>query len=814
MTYIEVAVAAPIYHTLTYAMGKNDPPPIPGLRVLVPLGPRRLTGYLLKVMEDRPEGKFTIRKISAVLDPFPLFPAAMIDFFRWAADYYHHPLGEVIKSALPSGLTPQSFRKITLTDHGRENHDSLLSKIDQAWLPALLEKGELGPAAVRKLWPTKARRVLEELQSQNLINIVEEVSTDKIKTKTEVCVRLASENTAGTWPDHLKKSEIKTLDILVDLMEITSHQLIARKDITKIYSGAGKAIKDLVDQGLLALEDRKLYRDPMGERPPFFPKIENLTQEQETVLESLLPVINQKKFSPFLLHGVTGSGKTEIYLQATKTTLNQDRSVLILVPEIALAAQIEGHFISRFGDMVALLHSGLSAGERFDQWQRILSGEAKVVIGARSAIFAPLIDPGLIIVDEEHDGAYKQEDGFRYQGRDMAILRGSQQQAVVLLGSATPSITSYYHASTGKYGMLKMTKRVEDRPLPEVEVVDLKSIKTTSGRPPLFSPQLFTALRENLRQGNQSLVFLNRRGYANMVLCKDCGNTVSCSHCNVTLTLHQKSQELICHYCGFTAKSKSPCPHCSSTALVGVGFGTERVEEELTSLLPNARIARLDGDTTVDRKAYLATLRAVHNHEIDILVGTQMITKGLHFPQVTLVGVVWADAGLGIPDYRAGERTFQILTQVFGRAGRGEKHGRVIVQTHNPGHYSIAMAKHHDYLNLYDQEIEMRRRPGFPPFGRLINIQLEGEDEQKVKKAALSLASLARKLKPQSADILGPAPAPIARLRGRFRWQLLLRASTPAHLKELCRRLMTTQIEGVPKKGVKLSVDVDPENML
>jgi primosomal protein N' (replication factor Y) len=371
------------------------------------------------------------------------------------------------------------------------------------------------------------------------------------------------------------------------------------------------------------------------------------------------------------------------------------------VPEIALATQIEAHFLGRFGSRVALLHSGLTSGQRFDQWDRVVQGKADIVIGARSAVFAPLREPGLIIVDEEHDSSYKQDDGLRYHGRDLAVLRASQSEAVVILGSATPSVTSYYHTSKGKYHLLNLEKRIEDRPLPKVEVVNMQSIKTVSGRPPLFSPILINNLRENLSHGEQSLVFLNRRGFANFMICQDCGQAVQCKHCNISLTLHKSGGRLLCHYCGFTVACKTVCSKCRSTSLVPIGIGTERLEQELSDLLPGARIARLDRDTCQKRNDYIRVLRAVHKGEIDILLGTQMITKGHHFPNVTLVGIVLADTGLGLPDFRAGERTFQLISQVTGRAGRGEKPGRVIVQTFQPEHYSIRMAQNHDYISTF-----------------------------------------------------------------------------------------------------------------
>ncbi|MEJ2033845.1 MAG: primosomal protein N', partial [Deltaproteobacteria bacterium] len=451
----------------------------------------------------------------------------------------------------------------------------------------------------------------------------------------------------------------------------------------------------------------------------------------------------------------------------------------------------------------------------FDQWQRLASGRAEIVIGARSAVFAPLRSPGLIIVDEEHDGAYKQEDGLRYQARDLAVLRASLQGAAVLLGSATPAIASFHHARTGKYRLLSLKARIENRPLPEVEVIDLRRMKTVSGRPPLFSRELASALRANLAAGDQSLLFLNRRGFASLLLCRQCGQPLQCRHCQVSLTLHQGRQELLCHYCGYAQKSAALCSNCRATDFLAIGFGTERVEAELNRLFPRARIARLDRDTSADRKKYLRILQAVREREIDILVGTQMIAKGLHFPHVTLVGVVWADAGLGLPDFKAGERTYQLLAQVTGRTGRGDKLGRVLIQTHQPDHYAIVTARHHDYGSFFERELSLRHALAYPPFSRLINLRLEGEKESEVQTAAGELAAAAKRLSDgRQLEILGPAPAPLSRLRGRYRWQLLLKGAELNSLHRLCSKLLEQPPAAVRKKAVKLTVDVDPDNML
>lgn len=808
--YLEVAVAAPIQQSLTYLVPPGEKPPPTGCRVLVPLGQRQVTGYVLG-QAACPEPGLKIKKYRELLDREPLFPAAMVGFFRWIADYYQHPLGEVIKTALPSGTTTSSTRRVQLSESGAQNLIGLIGSAQApVWLADLLAKGEIPPGTTRKLMRDKeSRRRLEQWRAAGWLELAEEISGDQVRARKVTCATLTPAGLADL-PDNLKKSELKTLALLRELSGGQSVP-IPRPHLTKAYSGARAALNGLAAHGLLTITELPLYRDPFGEPPLFFPEPAQLTVEQVAVLAEIDTALASGKFSPLLLHGVTGCGKTEVYLRAAKKCLAMSRSVLVLVPEIALTTQLEGHFLARFTTEVALLHSGLSPGERFDQWQRIVKGEARVVIGARSAVFAPLASPGLIIIDEEHDGSYKQEDGLRYQARDLAILRASLAGGVALLGSATPSLISYQHALNGKYRKLSMTRRVADQVMPRVEVIDLRKIKTVSGRPPLFSRELTVALKETLAAGDQSLIFLNRRGYAGLLLCRACGQAVRCPSCAISLTLHQGRGELLCHYCGHTVNSRTICGQCRSPELIPVGFGTERLESELKAMLPTARVARLDRDTSTNRQEFLDILRAVHERKVDILVGTQMITKGHHFPHVTLVGVAWADAGLNLPDFRAGERTFQLLSQVTGRAGRGEKAGRVIIQAMNPDHYAIATARDHDYQAFFEQEQTLRRGLGFPPYGLLVNLRFDGENELLVRRMAEQTGVLAQRLsRNRKITILGPAPAPLSRLQGRYRWQLLLKGENRADLHGLCRQLSIDRESG----PVKLTVDVDPENML
>ena len=834
MKLYEVAVAAPLDRTLTYAAPEGDDrEPRPGIRVLVPLGKRLVTGYLLGPAREGEQGGFSIKRIVELLDPEPLFPADLVPFFRWIADYYHHPPGEVIRTALPAGLTACSGRRVVLTERGRDLLPEFIREdpsLDTDWSRRLLARGELSPAAVLTLWRSPARqRLLGRWQEQGLVRIEDVVTADQVRARTVDVIEpgpvLAAllaqpdqdpgrvlEQLSGHVPD-LRRSELRTLRHFLELRQGQGGRAVPRPELRRLYRNLSTPLAELCRRRILALRSSRVYRDPFGSRPPYLPAPSQLSREQAEALKEILPAITQPCFTTFLLFGTTGSGKTEVYLRACEATLARGRSVLVLVPEIALASQLEAHFFSRFGDQLAVLHSGLSSGERLDQWQRIMAGRARIVIGARSAVFAPLADPGLIIVDEEHEPAYKQDDGLRYSGRDLAVLRGSMVGCPVVLGSATPSVTSFHHARNGKYRLLTMASRVQGRALPEVEIVDLARQKRS--RPDLFfSDRLIAALRETMERREQSLLFVNRRGFSSFMLCRDCGHIVQCSHCQVSLTMHRKLNRLVCHYCGFSLPPNLRCPGCGSDRVVGLGLGSERIEEEVRQLLPHARVARLDSDTASGRKAYLAILRAVRDREVDILVGTQMIAKGLHFPDITLVGVVWADSGLGMPDYKASERTFSLLSQVTGRAGRGERPGRVIIQTHQPEHYAIRYARDHDYLQLYEREIALRRELGYPPFARLVNIRFSARDEDQVRQCAGQVADfLGRAATGMPVSLLGPAPAPLARLRDRSRWQLLLKSSDAACLRRLCRHLLANRKKLCPAR-VRMAVDVDPENMM
>ncbi len=580
-------------------------------------------------------------------------------------------------------------------------------------------------------------------------------------------------------------------------------------EIARDFCAPRVVLARLTELGFVDEEVGERRRDPFLERrvEPDIPP--EPTAEQAEALRALSGALGAGAYASFLLHGVTGSGKTEVYLRAIAETLDAGRRALLLVPEIALTPQLVGRFrarFERFGTRIAVLHSGLSDGERYDAWRSIARGEVAIVIGARSAVFAPLTEVGIIVVDEEHEGSYKQGEGFRYNARDLALMRGQMAGAVVLLGSATPALTTYYRAQEGLSGYLPLTMRALDRPLPSVELVDLRA-EAPEGS---LSPTLAAALTQNLERGEQSLLLLNRRGFAPYLICGDCGRTFRCPNCDITLTFYRGRSRMLCHYCDYAEAPPEACPGCAGPDVRPEGSGTERLEEELAALLPTARIARMDRDSTARKGAHEALVRRMSAGEIDILVGTQMVAKGHDFPGVTLVGVVSADQALNLPDFRSAERAFTLLTQVAGRSGRGGVPGRVLFQTWSPEHYALQSAAGHDYAGFYEQEVQMRRELGYPPFGFLVNLVFSGVDAARVGRAAAQLVA-ALPEEPE-VEVLGPAPCPLARLRGKARVQVLLKGRRRPPLHRLLDRVEALR-RTVPRV-VSVAVDVDPVEML
>ncbi len=619
----------------------------------------------------------------------------------------------------------------------------------------------------------------------------------RTKPKKEVFIRLLAD------PASLQLKGKKQTELVAILSE---RGKVLRDDLDNIPA---QTIKALHNAGVIEITERNTAAAQAadsvspGNPPPLMP-------EQAEAVRKISEAICNEDFGTFLLHGVTGSGKTEVYLHAIAKIAGTGKGSIVLVPEIALTPQLVNRFKQRFGNRTAVLHSGLTDRERADEYRRILCGSVDVVIGARSAVFAPFDKIGIIIVDEEHENSYKQDEGLRYHARDVAVMRAKLQNAVAVLGSATPSLESYYNAKNGKYTYLHLPNRVDHRPMPEVTVVDAKTLQPAS----LYSPLLIEHIRQRLANNEQTLLLLNRRGFSSVLICRDCGTAVKCPGCSVSLTYHKSEQKLKCHYCGFHTRPPDKCPVCFSIEMKLVGSGTQKIEEELQTLFPEARLRRMDSDTVKGRNAYDSLLQQVDRREIDILLGTQMIAKGHDFPAVTLVGVVDADTGLNLPDLRAAEKTFQLITQAAGRAGRGELGGGVIIQTMNPGHYSIRHSRTHDYEGFYNEEIAYRAELRYPPFTRIIKLEIKSAQESCAAGAAKTAHDRIRsRMRGKDVMLLGPAPAPISRVRGQYRFHLLL-------LSEHREKIRALAVEG--KKAVEESngrkcrvlMDVDPVNLM
>ncbi|MEN8244355.1 MAG: primosomal protein N' [Thermodesulfobacteriota bacterium] len=808
-TYIEVAIALPVDKTFTYVLPEHlrELAAI-GKRALVPFGRRKVSGYILKVTLtaaiDDP------KPILDIIDHQQLFPPGMVRLFEWMADYYFFPLGLVIKNALPGGLNTRERAALSITPDGREAlNNEILAPLERLVLSRL----STAPASIGELAKSipkgSPQTVLQHLLKRRWITSVRTLKKDRVRAKMERVASLVEAN----LPD--KKLSPARQKIIARLREDASIPIHALK---KDYPNAPDLIRKMAAAGYVSIAQKRVYRDPFGEpiqskAPP------TLTGEQTTAVDTIGKAVGNG-FTTFLLAGVTGSGKTEVYLRLAQSTLSQGQAVLVLVPEISLISQMERRFRSRFGDRVAVLHSGLSAGEKLDQWQKIMNREFQIAIGARSAVFAPFDRIGLIIVDEEHDTSYKQEGDLRYNARDIAVVRAQQQNAVALLGSATPSVQSFHNTFEGKYELVNLTQRVERQKLPEITIIDLCRSRDQKGWRRYFSKALLDALGETMRRNEQAILFLNRRGFANFPVCASCGKAIQCKNCDITLTFHQKYNAYKCHYCGFAISSTSPCPSCGSTKIHHLGVGTEKIESAVKELFPDKIVQRMDRDTTTRKGAVVKMLKGLKNREIDILVGTQMVTKGHDFPDITLVGIICADLSLSFPDFRAGERTFQLLAQVAGRAGRGKIPGRVILQTYNPDHFSIQCAQHQDFRAFYQKEITSRKALDYPPFSRMVQIKISSRDRSKGSRQAEMMGDLARdivKANPlfgKTIRIFGPLESPLPRIADRYRWQMLFKGLRLSPLREFMQQLLFSSHADRSRRDVTIAVDVDPFFMM
>jgi primosomal protein N' (replication factor Y) len=807
--FIRVAVNIPAHRTFSYTVPEHLWKDIAvGKRVFVPFGGKKITGYVLETTSVAEIGQ--IKEIMDVLDTEPLFDENDLNFFRWAADYYLYPLGRALTEILPGGINVRSQRWVSLATAGVADAGGDLSRNQRQILdllhafPAGLAEERLKKGLDRK----KTAGDIGVLEAKGLVTAVEGIRKPVVAPKIERMVSLDPE----CVPDiRLTQRQRRVVDFLVQAGPVSDAV------IGKIFDDTPSILRSLEKKGLLSMHAQDAWRRP-GENTLIGVQGRKvrLNQDQQTALREIKGGMAGGRYAPYLLHGVTGSGKTEVYLQAIAEVLKERGGVICLAPEIALTPQLFSRFMERFPDQeMALLHSGISAGVRYDQWRRICKGAIRIVIGARSAVFAPVRNLRLIIVDEEHDASYKQDDRMRYNARDLAIVRARQQAAAVILGTATPSVQSYFNSRQKKYRYLHLPQRVEDRPLPAVEIVDMKIQKDEKGRPMILSRSLMQALAETLNAQRQSLLFLNRRGFNTFLFCPDCGHVFHCLNCSVSLNHHAAEGKLRCHYCDLAVPVPRQCPACRGSRIHSYGVGTEKLEADVKKAFPQARVARMDSDTTVASGAHGRILKALERSEIDVLVGTQMITKGHDFPNVTLVGVVSADTAMNMPDFRAAEKTFQILTQVAGRGGRGDFPGKVVIQTFNPGHYAIQRVKTHDVEGFYQDEMHIRQPLSWPPMSRIINLQMSSLNREKGREGAMSIAAFARLRSQETSaaariDVLGPAEAPIARIKGRHRWQLLLMGKDSRALHTLVKDILA----GTKQKGLEIKVDVDPMNFM
>jgi len=802
-----------------------------GSRVLVRFGTRKVTGVVVRGSTRPPEG-VELAELSEILDDEPSLSNDLLELCLWVADYYEAPAGEALKAALPAGSGVAARKVIALTEAGRAALAGEGTAVGPKQRAVL---GKLAGGALAAAGMTEAtRKQVEALRERGLVEEHEQRDEARTRLKRERVVSIAPGTDIGAARAALARAP-KRLAVLEAIVAATSdpHEASAEPaasvgreiSIASLsVADAASVIRELAKNGYVIIAEREaaLGAAAVGDGmivsapPELMPEqaaaVGAITEVMRLGLEAAAAGVEPPKFMPFLLHGVTGSGKTEVYLRVIAETLAVGKTAVVLVPEISLTPQLAARFRARFGDQVAILHSGLSDQARLGEWSRLRRGEARIAVGARSAVYAPLSNIGVIVVDEEHDGSFKQDEGVRYHGRDVAIVRAQRAGAVCVLGSATPSLESYAQTERGNYRRLVLTQRPTARPMPEVQIVDLRT-HMPDGDAMLAAP-LRKAIGEALAAGDQAILFLNRRGFSTFVLCKACGHAFRCKHCSVSMTYHRHSDRLSCHYCGDHGRVPDHCPGCGAKdTILRKGLGTEKVADAVAAEFPGARVARLDRDVASGAKVEVV-LAKVARREVDILVGTQMVTKGHDFPGVTLVGVLCADTGLNIPDFRASERTFQLLAQVAGRAGRGDRPGRVIVQTYRPGAHAVVAAAAHDYESFFRAESAARAELAYPPHGRLIAVRIDGPDPASVAKTGERLAQLAVTVakRPEivGVEVLGPVPAPLEKLRGRTRWQIWLRGADRVALRRVARSLLAAELP----PNVRVGLDVDPMSAL
>ena len=810
--FCDVAVPVPLDAVFTYRV--NGAHPVVGGRVLVPFREQRLAGIVVE-LHDRPP-KVAAKNVLQVIDAEPALDPELLALGRWIADYYVAPLGEVLRTMLPLTAEFRRAHGYRITVKGAEALHAIASRGSSLRLAGTPEQQAAEIAVLNHLLDRDVVRE-ETLRSaagatrQHLAALlrrkwIERVDLSATRDATPMTRYAILNEAMEPRCAEAKKGRALNSNQEKLLAALRRDNGKAPVDDLRALEVPRTTLDTLVKRGLVRIEEEPAEFSVSrlkGKKIDFL-----FTPAQKQALRHVCVAAESRRFSVTLLHGVTGSGKTAVYLAAMQKVLHDGRGAILLVPEIGLTPAAAANLHEVFGDEVAILHSGLSDAERAAQWHRIRRGEARIAVGTRSAVFAPVPDLALIVVDEEHDNSYKQEETPRYHARDVAIVRARNAGAAIVLGSATPSLESYHNAQCGKYALVELNERIERRPLPEVEIVDMRLEFQITGKEQVISRALHQAIDERLERGEQTMLLLNRRGFSPIVLCRTCGDTIQCKHCAISLTHHKSGRRLECHYCGYTEPVPQRCPKCGSDYVQFLGTGSERLEELLHQTFPQARIGRLDRDTVRGRDDFERILAALHAGEIDILVGTQMIAKGHDIHGVTLVGVVGADTGLSMPDFRAAERTFQLLTQVAGRAGRGDAPGEVIVQTWFPEHYSVQFAAQHDYRGFYDKEARFRSWMKYPPFSALANLLVRGESLDEVMKWSGQLGRWLERQPKEGIRALGPAPAPLSKLKNDYRYHFVLKSQSRAKLNALVRAMMAFAAqEKIPRANVTADVD-------
>ena len=841
MSYANVAFPLSVNRLFTYDVPPHlDAIVQPGVRVLAPFHRGNQEGVVVERIDETELAPHQIKRISDCLDEIPTFSTELLELTKWMADYYVSSWGNALFCAVPAAVRSKKQQRVQLLSGSTPPVKGIQKEI-----VAFLEtEGELSPNQLARRIGVSYNNLRPKITALREKGVVDVYVTHKPKATAQVTnvatlALSASEIEAaiaeltsgadgygnaslqgrGRGPHAAAAKHAEILQILLD-----EDAPLATTELTERARTSTSLLRTLERRGFIQITQATAVRNPLSCQPVAATQPHLLNSAQSEAFAEIrnrlavsgLQTPPTTKPPIFLLHGVTGSGKTEVYMQAIAPVLESGKSVIVLVPEISLTPQTASRFIGRFGERVAVLHSRLSDGERYDQWHRIQKGEADIVIGPRSAVFAPVKALGLLIIDEEHSDSYKSETAPRYHAREVAQKRTELANCAFLLGSATPSLESFYHARNGTYQLLTLPSRVLDRKMPEVQIVDMRN-ELKKGNRTIFSDALRNAIEERLVKREQIILFLNRRGHSTYVFCRTCGYVERCHNCSISLTFHFKTKQLVCHHCGDKRPTHPACPQCSSPAIRYFGLGTESVEQEVCKAFPQANVKRFDADSTARKNAHQQILEAFGQQQIDILIGTQMVAKGLDFPNVTLVGVITADTALNLPDFRASEQTFSLLTQVAGRSGRAEVEGKVIIQTYMPEHYCISAAKKHDYVGFYEKEVEARGELRYPPFSHVATLLLRGKNEKEVMDTAhtvLNQLQIWQADQFRDVEILGPAPAPLSKIEGKFRWHFLLRSHTVEKICQLLQHLTDEPPRAIKSNAIELVIDIDPTNTL